>query len=177
MHHIFAAAICAFGMLSCCVAFTAEELRWSSYGQFSIATKIPVQIFGVKGPLVMVSALLYFLMGVLLISETGTGTVFYFCASWSVIYIDMGMEWYNSWRAMFAPTIDIIIHLTNFVVVFYSLLKLSYFPVTFILAGSGLWGVLVLMRLCVRARDRQSGTKSLKDGNRLAEERLKSIFL
>merc|ERR1712176_1236425 len=107
-------------MIGSGIAFVGEARRWSSYGQFSIATKIPVQIFGVKGPLVMVSAFLYFLMGFLLATETGTGTVFYFCSSWTVIYIDMGMEWYESWKSMFTPVIDCVIHTTNLIVLVYS---------------------------------------------------------
>jgi len=63
---------------------------------------------------------------------------------------------------MFTPVIDVVIHITNAIILVYSFLKLNYVPVTFILGGSGVWGVLVLIRVCIRAKGNVKSTSKSK---------------
>lgn len=156
MYHIVAASISFIGCLGSFMTLLSEFFRWKSYGKFSIATKIPVQFFGIKGPLALIALMLYLILSILLATETGTSTVFYICCSWAVLYFDLAIEFYESTKEAFAHSIDRVVHATNSILLFYSFIKLSFIPVTFLLLGSLFWGILVLKRVRKRREINQT---------------------
>lgn len=147
MYHIVAGLISLTGCFGSVMTIVSEYLRWKSYGKFSIATKVPVQIFGLKGPLVLIALCLYLIVTVLLVTETSTLTTFYLISIWSVLYFDIGLKFYNTLKEAMTHMIDVLVHCTNFLLFLYTLIKLSFIPVSFLIFGSLFWGLAVLNRL------------------------------
>jgi hypothetical protein len=129
-------------------ALLGERLKWHSFGHFSVATKVPVEIFCVSGPIVMVTAVLYALLVFLLASERATSTVFYISACWSIIFVDMSAMLYSEWRDLLRGSVDVCLHSVNLVIVGYALLHMPYVPSTFILISFGCWYVSALGSGC-----------------------------
>lgn len=151
------------GLFTSCLAYIGEMFRWPSFLRFSVTTKVPIQIFGVNGPLVMVGAVIYLMLVVyfsLLAPRRGTGFPFYITTMWSIIFIELGFDHYKTWIDMCTPVVDIVLHAVNAVIITYSFLKLNYFPVTFLLGGSFFWGMLVLARVCSKAKTAQRAANS-----------------
>lgn len=48
------AGVAMVGLFTSLFAYIGETFRWPSFLRFSVTTKVPIQIFGVNGPLVMV---------------------------------------------------------------------------------------------------------------------------
>ena len=131
-------------------------MRWDpkSFQRFSIATKIPVEIFCVSGPLVFVTSIIYLIMAGLLMLDTSTSSVFFLSTSWSAIMIDMSFVCYNQvLNEILANRVDIILHLVNFFTVGYSYHQLKFFPITFVICGLTFWGTVVLIRIYSRMRN------------------------
>mmetsp|Transcript_10306 Transcript_10306/g.32836 ORF Transcript_10306/g.32836 Transcript_10306/m.32836 type:complete len:144 (+) Transcript_10306:325-756(+) len=51
MYHIVASGVAVVGMIASLVALLGERFQWGSFVQFSVATKVPVEIFCVSGPI------------------------------------------------------------------------------------------------------------------------------
>ena len=148
------ALICVTGALLSCLSLAFERNQWdlASYNRFSIATKVPVQVLCVSGPLVLVSACLYSLLALLLLMN-GTREVFFIAASWSAICIDMSLVMYDSLSQILANWIDIVIHLVNFAVLVHTFRQLRFFPVVFMVSGLTFWGVVIGIRLWRRYQE------------------------
>ena len=150
MYHIFASCVACFGMLASIIAMIGEKYKWASFGEFSIATKVPVELFFVTGPIVLVTTLLYGMFAFLLATERATSTVFYFSASWSVIFTDMSLILYKDWRTLVHRRIDMCLHAVNIITAGYSFANMAYMPTSFLLIVSGCWGCLVMSRVVKR---------------------------
>eukprot|EP00924_Labyrinthula_sp_SR-Ha-C_P006142 maker-scaffold_54-snap-gene-1.22-mRNA-1 protein AED:0.20 eAED:0.20 QI:76/1/1/1/1/1/3/1480/160 len=160
MHHIYAAMICFAGAICCFVSLFGEYYRWKSYGQFSIATKVPVQICGLNGPIAFLCFLLYNIFGLLLITETGTTDVFYFSTFWTVFYLEMGLDFYDSFYDMVKPNIDKVIHFTNLFTMVYSFVNVRKVPYTFVALGGIFWGFHSLRKISMKHRTAKQNTRS-----------------
>lgn len=51
MYHVFAATIAGVGMIVSLYALLGERFKWASFTRFSVATKVPVVILCVSGPI------------------------------------------------------------------------------------------------------------------------------
>jgi hypothetical protein len=141
MYNLVAALAALGGVVVSLAALLGERLKWASFEHFSVATKVPVEIFCVSGPIVMVTAVLYALLAFLLASERATSTVFYISACWSIIFVDMSAMLYSEWRDLLRGSVDVCLHSVNLVIVGYALLHMPYVPSTFILISLGCWYV------------------------------------
>jgi len=155
MYHIMAAMVAVLGMAASVYALLGERYKWSSFVGFSVATKVPVEIFFVSGPIVMVTFLLYAVLAFLLSTERATSTVFYISASWAMIFIDMSLVLYDDWRDIFRKYVDTCLHTVNIYIAVYALINMPYTPTTFILITQACWGTLVMTRVVRRFMDGQ----------------------
>jgi hypothetical protein len=156
----FGFMVCMAGVAASLTSLAFEKYQWnmSSFSRFSIATKVPVQVFCVSGPLVMVSAFLYLILALLLLMD-GTREVFFIAASWTAICIDMSLVMYetsaisqiaNNW-------IDVCLHVVNALVVVHTFNKLHFFPVVFMASGVAFWGVVMSIRVYRKWRGDDGG--------------------
>mmetsp|Transcript_15928 Transcript_15928/g.25989 ORF Transcript_15928/g.25989 Transcript_15928/m.25989 type:complete len:140 (+) Transcript_15928:1166-1585(+) len=139
MHHVVATSTAVIGMLVSIFALLGERLKWASFAEFSVATKVPVEVFFVSGPIVMVTLLLYGILAFLLATEQATSTVFYISASWAIIFLDMSLILYKEWKDMFRRNIDICLHSVNIVITAYAFSHMPYTPTAFIIISLGCW--------------------------------------
>jgi hypothetical protein len=151
MYNLVAALAALGGVAVSVAALLGERLKWHSFEHFSVATKVPVEIFCVSGPIVMVTAVLYALLAFLLASERATSTVFYISACWSIIFVDMSAMLYSEWRDLLRGSVDVCLHSVNLVIVGYALLHMPYVPSTFILISLGCWYVVSALGSVCRA--------------------------
>jgi len=151
---LLAAIACGVGAVASVVSLVLERSQWdiASYNRFSVATKVPVQVLCVSGPLVMVSACLYSLLAVLLLMG-GTREVFFISASWAAICIDMSAVLYDSVAQMCANWVDLTLHAVNLFVVVHTFSRLPVLPGVFMVGGVVFWGVVLGMRLWRRLSD------------------------
>lgn len=153
--NIRAALVCAFGTVFSLHTLLIEHMKWDpkSFQKFSIATKIPVEIFCVSGPLVLVSAIIYTIMAGLLFLGGGSSSAFFIAASWSAIMIDMSFVCYtNALYEIFTNRVDLVLHIVNFFTVYNAFNQLRFFPFTFVICGLFFWTVVIGIRLVRRFR-------------------------
>jgi len=148
------AMVCVVGAVASLVSLALERYQWdlASYNRFSIATKVPVQVFCVSGPLVLVSACLYSLLALLLLMD-GTREVFFVTASWTAICVDMSCVMYDAVGQMLSNWIDVVLHLVNIAILAHTFRQLDFLPSVFIASGSAFWGVVIGIRICRRFRE------------------------
>lgn len=110
-------------------------------------------------------------------------TVFYLICSWSVIYLDLSMQEYKTYKDMFKHNIDKIINVINLALIVYSYVNMQYIPLVFILMGAAMWGILVLLRLIqktnqakiAKQRKKEKAQRSDKEMKRRRREQSKSV--
>mmetsp|Transcript_9154 Transcript_9154/g.18023 ORF Transcript_9154/g.18023 Transcript_9154/m.18023 type:complete len:239 (-) Transcript_9154:394-1110(-) len=150
MYHVFAATIAGVGMIVSLYALLGERFKWASFTRFSVATKVPVVILCVSGPIVMVTFILYAFLAFLLVTERATSTCFYISASWTVIFTDMSLILYRDWRDLCRRNVDLSLHIVNSVILIYTFANMPYTPTSFVLISLGCWGSLVMSRVFKR---------------------------
>jgi hypothetical protein len=160
--NLIAAGICLLGAVSSIYALLVEQFKLdrASFSRFSVATKIPVEVLCLSGPLVLVSTIMYILLSALILLEGSSKYVFFISASWSAIVIDMSFVMYESVSDVLANRIDLIIHIVNACTVANSFSQLNFFPYTFILSGSVFWLAVIIMRILnhsSRGREHEGG--------------------
>lgn len=163
---VVGAAVCAVGAVASLLCLARERYQWelASYNRFSVATKVPVQVLCVSGPLVLVSSCLYALLGALLLMG-GTREVFYICSSWAAICIDMSFVLYDRVQQVFTNWIDVVIHVVNLFVITRTFRQLQTVPVVFITSGTVFWTVVLGMRLWRRVGEAREPASSKRHGN------------
>lgn len=150
-----ASAVCGFGALFSLYTMVVEHFKWDakSFQRFSVATKIPVEVFCLSGPLVLVSAVIYAIMAVLWLLDSGSSSIFFISASWSAIMIDMSFVCYTNVMAeICANRVDVVLHVVNLFTVVFAFQHLRFVPLTFILCGLTFWGAVIAIRVCRRSQ-------------------------
>jgi len=159
--HVQAAFVCLAGTLFSLHTMVVEHRKWNpkSFQRFSVATKIPVEIFCVSGPLVLVSAIIYTILAGLLLLGDGSASAFFIASSWSAIMIDMSFVCYsNPLYEIATNRVDLVLHLINLITVYNAFRQLRFFPFTFVICGLFFWAVVIGIR--VMRRFRSSGVAS-----------------
>jgi hypothetical protein len=147
-----ASMFCLIGAVFSLHTLLVEHLKWDpkSFQRFSVATKIPVEIFCVSGPLVLVSAIIYSILAGLLYIGGGSSSAFFISASWSAIMVDMSFVCYsNAIYEIMTNRVDLVLHIVNLVTVYNAFTQLRFFPYTFVICGLSFWGVVIGIR-CMR---------------------------
>ena len=165
-----ASLICAFGALFSLYTLVVEHMKWDpkSFQRFSVATKIPVEIFCISGPLVLVSAIIYTMLAGLLLTGSGSSSAFFIASSWSAIMIDMSFVCYsNAIYEIFSNKIDLVLHVVNAITVVYTFNQLKFFPFTFVICGLSFWAVVIAIRgfRNLSVKDRNSGNTIFRPGS------------
>jgi hypothetical protein len=165
-----ASVICAFGAAFSLYTLLVEHMKWDpkSFQRFSVATKIPVEIFCISGPLVLVSAIIYTMLAGLLLTGSSSSSAFFIASSWSAIMIDMSFVCYsNAVYEIFSNRIDLVLHLVNAVTVVYTFNQLRFFPFTFVICGLSFWAVVIAIRVFRRlsANDRTPPSAIFRPGS------------
>jgi len=150
MYHLTASFVAVLGVLTSFYALLGERFKWASFGSFSVATKVPVEVFCVEGPIVMVTFVLYALLAFLLATERATSTCFYISASWAIIFMDMCIILHKDWRDIYKQNIDSMLHFVNAYISTFCLVNMQYLPTSFLLISLACWGALVMSRVIRR---------------------------
>lgn len=150
-----ASVICAFGIIFSIYTLVMEQLKWDmkSFQRFSVATKIPVEVFCISGPLVLVSAIIYSILAGLLLTGSSSSSAFFIASSWSAIMIDMSFVCYNNaLYEILTNKVDFILHVVNLATVYHTFIDLRFFPYIFVVCGLSFWAVVIGIRLVRRFR-------------------------
>jgi len=153
--NVKASLICALGAIFSIYTLVIEQMKWDprSFQRFSVATKIPVEVFCISGPLVLVSAIIYVIMAGLLFMGGSPTSTFFISSSWSAIMIDMSFVCYSSpFTEILTNKVDLILHIVNVITIYNSFNQLRFFPFTFVVCGLTFWGVVVALRLLRKFR-------------------------
>ncbi|KAH9259073.1 hypothetical protein BASA81_002693 [Batrachochytrium salamandrivorans] len=146
--NMFLKFLCLLGVGLSVLVLMGEQFHWfpNSFQRFSVATKIPIEIFCVTGPVVLLSAVIYTIMLVLLLMDSNTSSVFFLSASWTAILMDMTLICYDEVVDLTKSKDDLAMHAINLLIVYFAFARLRFVPYTFILCGLFFWISVTVLR-------------------------------
>lgn len=146
--NMFLKLLCLLGVGLSVLVLVGEQFHWfpNSFQRFSVATKIPIEIFCVTGPVVLLSAVIYTIMLVLLLMDSNTSSVFFLSASWTAILMDMTLICYDEVVHLTKSKDDLAMHAINLLIVYFAFARLRFVPYTFILCGLFFWISVTALR-------------------------------
>jgi len=151
------------------VALYGEHRKWPSQAAFSVATKVPVELFCISGPIVLVTFTLYLLLMFLVVTchhsaraeaehledvnySTCMAPVFYISAGWSTVYVDLCFALYSDISELFRQRFDMSLHAINCALTVLAFFSLGEMPWAFLLCGVGFWSSILFARIWRRIR-------------------------
>lgn len=166
--NVFPLFVLMLGIIISIIALYRESKRLGNPNRFSVSTKIPVQIFCISGPLVLLTLILYLLLLILLyLQPNRTTSVFYISSSWTIIFMDMNVTYYFRQPVYLLPQhqqhhpigsyfynhpglydlskTDLSLHLVNIITVIHSYSKLPFIPLAFIIGSLSFWFVYFIL--------------------------------
>ena len=143
-------ACCLVGAAISAVALYGEHRKWPSQADFSVATKVPVELLCITGPIVLVSFTLYLLLAYLIVTchdSASMKPVFYISTGWTMVYLDMCVTMYKNKSEIFTQRFDMSLHTVNFSLAILSYIFIDIFPWAFAMCAGGFWASIIVARV------------------------------